>query len=91
MNRLSQLPPRRSAQRTALEKAPCRLTAVILAQAGVGFTVEDEAKRVVCDGLVRTGHLAPIAGVPNGYTVGDQIAKGMIANTVQKSEQAKDN
>ena len=53
-------------------------TALMLARAGVAFTAEDTAKRVVCDGLVKTGHPAPIAGVPNGYTVGEEIAKAMI-------------
>ena len=66
-------------------------TAVILVNAGVAFTVEDEAKRAVCDGLVQSGHLAPVAGMPNGYTVGDEIVKGMIVDAAQKAEQAKDN
>ena len=41
--------------------------------------------------MPRKGRLAAVAGVPNGYTVGDQVAKWMIVNTAQKAEQAKDN
>ena len=64
-------------------------TAVILANAGVGFTVDDKAKRVVCDGLVKTGHLVSVVGVAGGYMPSEELAKAMLINTAQKTEQAK--
>ena len=63
-------------------------SAVILANAGVGFTVDDKA-RVVCDGLVKTGHLVSVVGVAGGYMPSEELAKAMLINTAQKTEQAK--
>jgi hypothetical protein len=66
-------------------------SAVILARAGTGVTVEDEAKRALCDGLVESGHLVVVPGVEGGYQVSEQFAQAMGVITAVRAEQVKDN
>ena len=66
-------------------------TAVILARSGTGFTVKDEAKCVLCDGLVESGHLVAVPDVDGGYWMSEEFAKAMGVITAMKADQAKDN
>ena len=38
-----------------------------------GFIYDDPAVREVADGLVDSGHLAPVEGVEGGYTLSDEM------------------
>lgn len=50
-------------------------TATLLARRGLGLTIEAErvADRMVCDGLVKSGHLAAVEGVDGGYIPSDEM------------------
>jgi hypothetical protein len=66
-------------------------TATIMAQRGIGFIVDAErvADRMVCDGLVESGHLTPVEGVEGGYALSDEMIAAHVVTTAREAEQAK--
>ncbi len=66
-------------------------TATIMAQRGIGFTVDAErvADRMVCDSLVKSGHLAAVEGVDGGYVLSDEMIAAHGITLARQAEQAK--
>jgi hypothetical protein len=66
-------------------------TATIMAQRGIGFTIDAErvADRMVCDSLVKSGHLARVEGVDGGYVLSDEMIAAHGITLARQAEQAK--
>ena len=62
-----------------------------MAERGLGFTVDAErvADRMVCDGLVESGHQAPIESVEGGYVLSDEMIAAPAITLASEAEQAK--
>jgi DNA-binding IscR family transcriptional regulator len=58
-----------------------------------GFIVEAHrvADRMVCDGLVKSGHLTAVEGVDGGYTLSDEMLAANAITVARQAEQAKQN
>jgi hypothetical protein len=65
-------------------------TATLMAQRRLGFTIDAErvADRMVCDSLVKSGHLTAVEGVDGGYRLSDEMGAAIAIDTARQSGQA---
>jgi hypothetical protein len=68
-------------------------TATLMAQRGLGFTITPErvADRMICDSLVKSGHLAAVEGVDGGYILSDEMIAAHGITLARQAEQARRN
>jgi DNA-binding IscR family transcriptional regulator len=62
-----------------------------MARQGIGFTVGAHrvADRMVCDSLVKSGHLTAVEGVDGGYRLSDEMVAANAITIERTAKQAE--